>query len=104
VVLRAGLHDPLQELIFVDGSLNFQDALSIELPRHRAGLCDCSPVPAKEVLDLGAGAVAIVAQGLDDDRDPTRPVALVTDGLVTNTLELTRAAFDGPFDRVDGHC
>ena len=47
------------------------------------------------------GAVAVVGQGLDDDRDAARGVALVGDRLVAHALELAGAPLDGPLDGVE---
>ena len=53
------------------------DALALELPRHRAGLGHRAAVAGEELRDLGAGAVAVVGQRLDDDGHARRGVALV---------------------------
>ena len=38
------------------------DALALELPRHRARLGERAAVAGEDVLDLGAGAVAVVGE------------------------------------------
>jgi hypothetical protein len=47
--------------------------------RPEAGLAEAAAVAGKGVADLGAGAVAVVGQGLDQDRDAAGAVALVED-------------------------
>jgi len=57
----------------------------------------------EDVLDLGAGAIAIVRECLDDDRDAPGCVTLVRDGFVPHPLEFAGAALDGAFNGVDRH-
>ena len=78
------------------------DALALELPAHRAGLGHVAAVAGEEVADLGAGAVAVVGERLDDDGHAAGRVALVVDRLVADPLELAGAALDRPLDGVDG--
>ena len=53
--------------------------------------------------DLGAGAVAVVGEHLDEHGHAAGRVALVGDRLVGDALELAGAALDGPLDGVDRH-
>src|SRR5690606_21038524 len=45
----------------------------------------------------------VVGRGLDEDRRPPGPIALVRDLLVRGALELAGALLDGAFDVVVGH-
>ncbi len=57
----------------------------------------------KTAADLGAGAVAVVGQHLDEERHAAGRVALVGDLLVDDALELAGAPLDRPLDRVERH-
>ena len=53
--------------------------------------------------DLGAGAVAVVGEHLDEHGDAAGGVALVGDRLVADAFELAGAPLDGPLDGVHRH-
>ncbi len=78
-------------------------ALALELPGHRAGLGDRAAVLRQDRADLGAGAVAVVGEHLDEHGHAVRRVALVGDRLVDDALELAGAPLDGPLDGVERH-
>ena len=59
------------------------------------------PFLEKIVADLGAGAVAVVGEALDDHGHAAGGVALVGDRLVADAFELAGPPLDGPLDRVD---
>ena len=78
-------------------------ALALELPRHRAGLGERAAVAGEDVLDLGAGAVAVVGERSTNTATPFGRVALVGDVLVGDALELAGAALDRALDVVHRH-
>ena len=103
-VLGAGFERGEHEVVLGGGGLVEQDhALALELPAHRAGLGERAAVAGEGVLHLGAGAVAVVGERLDVDRDAVRRVALVVHLLVGDALELTGPPLDRPLDVVLGH-
>src|SRR5207244_4530790 len=53
--------------------------------------------------DGGDGAMAVLGEGLDEDRDATGPVALVGHLVIGDALELPRAFLDRPLDVVGRH-
>ncbi len=80
------------------------DALLLELPGDRSGLAEAAAVLVEGVADLGAGAVAVVGQRLDEDRRAAGPVALVDDALDrVAAVARAGAAVDRPLDVVLGH-
>ena len=90
-VLGATLHGDLHDLVLVVVEADRHDALALELPADRARLSHVAAVAGEEIAHLGAGAVAVVAQGLDHDGHAAGPVALVVDGLVAHPLEVARS-------------
>ena len=76
----------------------FDDTESVEEEAHGAGLAELTG--AEEVPDFGGGAVPVVGEALDDDRDLMGGESLVEDGLVLDFFveepgSLLDAAFDG---------
>ena len=57
----------------------------------------------EDVAHLGAGAVPVVGEHVDQHGHAAGRVALVGDRLVGDALELAGAPLDGPLDGVDGH-
>ena len=67
-----------------------------------AGLAERAAELGERGADVGGGAVAVVGQGLDDQRDAARAIALVADLLVALAL-VAGAAPDRALDVVLGH-
>ena len=59
--------------------LDVDQALRLELPGDGSGLAERSAVARKRLADLGDGAIAVVGDGLDEDGDAGRAVALEGD-------------------------
>ncbi len=103
-VLGAGVERGEHQVVLGRGRLLEDDhALALELPRDRARLGERAAVAREDVLDLGAGAVAVVGEHLHVHRDAVRGVALVGDLLVGDAFELAGAALDRPLDVVLRH-
>src|SRR5665213_2953044 len=102
-VLSPGVHDPLEELVLVDRSFDFDDPLAGELPRHGPGFGDRAGVSREDVPELGARSIGVVGGRLDDARDAVGAVTLVTDRLVAHTLKFAGTALDRALDRVQGY-
>ena len=69
---------------------------AVGLAKGAAGLC-------KGSAHLAGGAVAVIGQGLDDDRDAARPVTLVPHLFISLAALAAGAALDSPLDRVLWH-
>src|SRR6185436_20428668 len=83
--------------------LDDDHALTCELPGDAAALAEAPAVAGERVAHLLRGAVAVVGEGLDQQRDPPRRVALVDDLLVLLTVaELTGPPLDRAFDVLVG--
>ena len=80
-VLGAGVDRDHQVVLGVALAVDHDDALLVEQVGDGAGLAEVAAVLGEGVADLGAGAVAVVGQRLDEDRDAAGAVALVDDGL-----------------------
>src|SRR4051794_11955743 len=80
-VLRAGLDRGHQVVLAEALGVDHDDALLLELPRDGAGLAQVAAALSEDVPHLGAGAVAVVGERLDEQRDAARAVALVHHGL-----------------------
>src|ERR671936_48650 len=72
------------------------DAPLVNPPRHRARLAGAPAVLVEQVADVGARSVAIVGQGLDEDRGPAGAVALIEGPL---DLRVGAAGSGPPVDR-----
>src|SRR5205807_2903212 len=80
-VVGAGVDRRHQIVLRVALGVDDGDSLLLENPRHRAGFAEVPAGAREDMADLRPGAVAVVGQRLDEDRDAARPVALVDDGL-----------------------
>ena len=77
------------------------DALAAEQVGDRAGVGRVAAVAGDGGAHLGRGAVAVVGEALDEDRDAARAVGLVGDLLVGRRVaELAAAALDRAVDVV----
>src|ERR1700691_1391568 len=87
------------------GRVDGDRAALVEQVGDRAGLAERATVLGEGVAHVGAGAVAVVGDGLDEHRHPARAVALVEHGLQGRCLALAAAGplGDRPFDVVLGH-
>ena len=80
----------------------FDDAGAIEHEGDRPGFAEIAAGLGKVGADIGRGAVAVVGQRLDNDRDAARAVAFVTDLVVIIALAAERL-FDRALDVVLRH-
>src|SRR5206468_1462703 len=85
------------------GTLDRDEAALVEHPGDGARRRQVAAVLGDDAAHVGHGAVAVVGEHLDEDRDATRPVGLVGDLLVGDALELARALLDGALDVVGRH-
>ena len=81
-ILGAAVGCGEEELVLVDaGGRDEHDAAPLELPGDGAGRPEVAAELGEGVPDVGGGAVLVVGQRLDDDRDALGAVALVDDRL-----------------------
>src|SRR5690606_2265460 len=92
--LDRGLHDPL--LVAARREAELPD-LREQVGDGAVG-AEIAAVLRERMANLGDGAVAVVGQAVDHDRDAARAVALVTDLLVARAFELAGAALDRALD------
>ena len=78
-VLGAGVDGRHQVVLVVVLAVDDDHALLVEQVGDGAVLAEAAAVLGEDVADLGAGAVAVVGQRLDQDRHAARAVALVGD-------------------------
>src|SRR5215218_1716005 len=78
-ILGAGVDRPDQIVLAVAAAVDDDRPHFLEDPGDGARLSEAAAVLGEGVANLGAGAVAIVGQRLDQHRDPGGPVALVDD-------------------------
>ena len=103
-VLGPGVDGGHQVVLGVARGVHHQLALLLEQVVDRAGLAQVAVELGEGVADLGAGAVAVVGQRVDQQRHPAGPVALVDDPLEgLGVLIGPGALVDGPLDVVLGH-
>ncbi len=89
--------------VYLDG-VEHDHAALLEHPGDRVRLAEVAAGAVEGVADLGAGAVAVVAHRLDQDRGAAGAVALVDDPLDRGRVgALAGAAVDRPLDVVLGH-
>ena len=79
------------------------EALVVELPGDAAGLAEGAAAAGERGAELGDGAVAVVGEGLDEDGDAARAVALERDLLESVRVAAAGAALDRALDGVGGH-
>src|SRR3954471_14220161 len=103
-VERAGLDRGQQVVLRVARAVDDDHAALVEEVRDGAGFPQVAAVLGEHVADLGARAVAVVGQRLDEQRDAARPIALVEDGLErVGVRALAGALGDRALDVVLGH-
>ena len=85
------------------GTFEQHDAAPGELPPDGAGLSHRTAHLAEDVADVGAGAIAVVGQHVDQQCDAPRGVPLVGDVVVDPAIALAGAAFDRTVDGIVGH-
>src|SRR5690606_37764468 len=97
-VLGAGLDGGLHDLILGAG-LGRIDDLADAVPHEgdRVQLAQLAAILGEGGADVGAGAVAVVGQHLDDDADAAGAAALVAD-LLHGIDVAARGLVDGPLD------
>ena len=92
-VLGAGLDRGLQHLVGVrDLGVELDHADMVEHERHRAGLGEVAAGLGEGRAHVAGGAVLVVGQHLDDDRDAARPIALVAHLVVVLGVAALRLA------------
>src|SRR3546814_8806277 len=91
------------EVVLFRAAIGDHDALALELPGPGAGLGHRAAVLGEEVADLGAAAVAVVGEHVDQDRHAAGRVAFIGDRLVDDALEVAGATLERRLDRVDRH-
>ena len=77
-------------------------AEAVERVTDCARCADVAAVFRYRCLDVGRGAIAVVGQGFDDERDAAGAKAFVADFLIIRAVALGRI-IDRPFDIVFGH-
>src|SRR2546426_12154741 len=77
-------------------------ALALEHPRDGARGAEVASLLLEDVADLGAGAVTVIGQDVDQEGDAPGRIPLVRDLLVRLAGQLARALLDRPFDVVLG--
>ena len=103
-VLGAGVDRRLEVVLRPARGVHDDHAALLEQVRDRPGLAERPAVLAEDVAHLGAGAVAVVGERLDQDRHAAGPVALVHDRLDrVGVRALARALGDRALDVVLGH-
>ena len=103
-VERAGIDRRHQVVLVVPRGIHDDHALLVEQIRHRSRLAQAPAVLGEQVPHLGAGAVAVVGDRLDQQRHASRPVALVQDRLdLLGVDAFARPLRDRPLDVVLGH-
>ena len=103
-VLGAGVDRGDQVVLAVAVAVDDDHAAFLEDPGDRAGLAEAAVVLGEGVAHLGAGAVAVVGQRLDQDRRAAGPVALEEDPLDRLGVGADAgAAVDRPLDVVLRH-
>src|SRR4051812_13879340 len=103
-VERAGLDRGQQVVLRVARAVDDDHAALVEEVRDGAGFPQIAAVLGEHVTHLGARAVAVVGQRLDEQRDAARPIALVEDGLErVGVRALAGALRDRALDVVLGH-
>ena len=104
-VVGAGVHDVLHHLVLGIGLflvVDDEDALLLEAEGNAAGGAHVAAELVEQVADVARGAVFVVGQRLDDDRDPAGAVALVGVVLVAVLAAFAGRLFDDPLDVVVG--
>src|SRR3546814_7661540 len=76
-VLGARFEGDEHEVVLFRAAIGDHDALALELPGHGAGLGHRATVLGEEVPDLGAAAVAVAGEHVDQDGHAAGRVALV---------------------------
>ena len=79
------------------------DPVWLKHPAHRPGLAQVAAVARKRVAHLGDRAIAVVGQGLDQDRGAAGAVALVDDLLQVAAFAAAHTARDSTLDVLGGH-
>ena len=80
-VVGAGVDRRDQVVLVVALAIDDDDALLLELPGDRARLAEAPAGLVECVADLGAGAIAVVGERIDQDRGAAGAVALIDDPL-----------------------
>ena len=103
-ILAAGLDHRLEHLVGAGGRGRVDDlADPVEQKADAVGLAEGAAGLGEGGADFARGAVAVVGQGLDDDRGAARPVALVAHLVIGRVGLAAGAAADRAVDRVLGH-
>ncbi len=103
-VFGACIENDFGELIFAGGGLGYGDDTFLgEHPGDCSLGSEVAAVLREGVADFADGAVFVVGEDFDDERDATRAVALIGDLLVGDAFELAGAALDGALDVVGWH-
>ncbi len=98
-VLGAGVDRDDQVVLAVAVGVDDDDAAFLEDPGDRARLAEAAVVLGEGVAHVGAGAVAVVGQRIDQDRRAAGPVALEEDLLDRVGIGAdAAAAVDRPLD------
>src|SRR5882672_10674309 len=90
-VIGARVEREFEQLVFVDcGFLDSDYAALFKHPADASGLAEIAATPRKDKAQFRDGAISIVREHLDHYRDPSWPVALVS-----NLVEGRAAEFAG---------
>ena len=96
-VIGTGIENRHHGFVLIQiAALDNQNALLLELPRYTAGIAETCAVLVEVVAHISNGTVTVVGQGLADNSDAGRTVALVRVGFVRNIalVALVKHALD----------
>ena len=103
-VLGAGVHGNHEDLVVVNlVARDDDDPFALEHPLDASGSAHVAAELLEDVADVGDGALGVVGEDTDHERDSVGSVAFIQSGLVGDAVEFAGALFDGAFDVVFGH-
>src|SRR4051794_592267 len=103
-VVGPGVDRRREQLLFIRLALLDDDvAFLLEHPGDAVGLTEVAAVLREGVPHFADGAVLVIGEHLDHDRDAPGAIPLVGDFLVRDARELPRAALDRALDVVGRH-
>src|SRR5579884_3340093 len=103
-VVGAGFDRRLEHVLTAGRRRRIDDlADAVEQEADAVGFAESAARLGEGGADLARRAIAVVGQGLDDDRNAARPVALIPYLLISRLAVAAGAAMDRPLDRLLGH-
>jgi len=103
-VVRTRLERDLHDTVLVEvPPLDRDEAALLEHPPDRARGAEVAAILLDQAADVGDGAVPVIRQCVDQDRDAARAVSLVGHLVVRDAFEIARALLDGAVDVVGRH-